>query len=118
MEKTAELNLIIDAVTYRDPPLWIDQPPAERNLEIGIGWHAAWQSPLHREAVRRALESAREGRAAEAGHPERKGVFAARRYRRKSACAGGTPLRPSALNAPRGGRGEPALRSSTCDSLP
>jgi hypothetical protein len=56
MEKLVEPNLIIDAVTYRDPPLWIDQPPAERNLEIGIGWHAAWQSPLHREAVRRALE--------------------------------------------------------------
>jgi hypothetical protein len=56
VEKTAELNLIIDAVTYRDPPLWIDQPPPEKDPEIGIGKYVAWQSPLHREAVRRALE--------------------------------------------------------------
>ena len=27
MEKLVEPNLIIDAVTYRDPPLWIDQLP-------------------------------------------------------------------------------------------
>jgi hypothetical protein len=27
MEKLIELNLIIDAITYRDPPLWTDQPP-------------------------------------------------------------------------------------------
>jgi hypothetical protein len=56
MEKLAELNLIVDSIEGRESWHWVDQPPAERNLEIGIGWHAAWQSPLHREAVRRALE--------------------------------------------------------------
>ena len=59
MEKTAELNLIIDAVTYRDPPLWIDQPPPQRDLELGIGKRVAWHTPLHREAVKRALAEAR-----------------------------------------------------------
>jgi len=56
MEKLIELNLIIDAITYRDPPLWIDQPPPQRDLELGIGKHIAWQTPLHREAVRKALK--------------------------------------------------------------
>jgi energy-coupling factor transporter ATP-binding protein EcfA2 len=56
MEKLAELNLIVESIEGRESWYWIDQPPAERNLEIGIGWHAAWQSPLHREAVKRALE--------------------------------------------------------------
>jgi len=28
-------------------------------LELGVGKHAAWQTPLHREAVRRALAEAR-----------------------------------------------------------
>jgi hypothetical protein len=57
IEKLVELNLIVDAITYRDPPLWIDQPPPERDLELGIGKRVAWQTPLHREAVRRALEN-------------------------------------------------------------
>ena len=37
------------------PPGWIDTPPPERDPELGIGKHVAWQSPLHGEAVRRAL---------------------------------------------------------------
>jgi GTPase SAR1 family protein len=56
MEKLIELNLIIDAITYRDPPLWIDQPPPQKDLELGIGKHIAWQTPLHREAVRKVLK--------------------------------------------------------------
>jgi GTPase SAR1 family protein len=56
MQKLIELNLIIDAITYRDPPLWIDQPPPQRDLKLGIGKHIAWQTPLHREAVRKALK--------------------------------------------------------------
>ena len=56
IEKLVELNLIVDAVTYRDPPLWIDQPPPQKNLELGVGKRVAWQTPLHREAVKRALE--------------------------------------------------------------
>ncbi len=35
--------------------LWVDEPPPERNPEIGVGRNVAWQTPLHREAVRRAL---------------------------------------------------------------
>jgi hypothetical protein len=40
----------------RNPELWIDEPPPEKDPEIGIGRHVAWQTPLHREAVRKALE--------------------------------------------------------------
>ena len=56
MQKLIELNLIISSIIYRDPELWIDQPPPQKDLELGIGKHIAWQTPLHREAVRRALE--------------------------------------------------------------
>jgi energy-coupling factor transporter ATP-binding protein EcfA2 len=56
IEKLVELNLIVDAITYRDPPLWIDQPPPQKDLELGIGKRVAWQTPLHREAVKRALK--------------------------------------------------------------
>ena len=51
-----ELNLVIDSIYPRDKNLWIDEPPPERDPELGIGRFVAWQSPLHREAVRRALE--------------------------------------------------------------
>jgi hypothetical protein len=37
------------------PSFWIDQPPPERDPELGIGKNVAWQTPIHREAVRRAL---------------------------------------------------------------
>jgi len=56
MQKLTELNLIISSIMYRDPELWIDQPPPQRDLELGIGKYIAWQTPLHREAVRRALQ--------------------------------------------------------------
>jgi len=49
-------NLIVYNVYDRESWLWIDQPPPERDLEIGVGNHVAWQTPLHREAVKRALE--------------------------------------------------------------
>ena len=35
--------------------LWVDEPPPERDPELGVGRNVAWQTPLHREAVRRAL---------------------------------------------------------------
>lgn len=38
----------------KDPDLWVDKPP-EKDVELGVGNHAAWQSPLHKEAVKRAL---------------------------------------------------------------
>jgi len=56
INKLIELNLIVDSITYRDPALWIDQPPPQKDLELGIGKYIAWQTPLHREAVRKALE--------------------------------------------------------------
>lgn len=55
MERLADLNLIVDALPERDPWFWAGEPPPERDPELGIGRHIAWQTPLHREAVRRAL---------------------------------------------------------------
>jgi hypothetical protein len=51
-----EKNLVIYNMHHREPQFWIDEPPPERDPELGIGRHVAWQTPLHREAVRRALE--------------------------------------------------------------
>jgi GTPase SAR1 family protein len=48
-------NLIVYNMYDRRPSFWIDQPPPERSPELGIGKNVAWQSPIHREAVRRAL---------------------------------------------------------------
>ncbi|WP_052885919.1 ATP-binding protein [Vulcanisaeta distributa] len=56
MSKLIELNLVLD-ISDRKPYLWIDQPPPEKDEELGIGRRVAWQSPLHREAVRRMLEA-------------------------------------------------------------
>jgi len=53
--KLIERNLVV-RVKRRDPYAWIDEPPPERDQELGIGRFYAWQTPLHREAVRRALE--------------------------------------------------------------
>ncbi len=52
--KLADKNLLIE-VWDREPYLWLDVPPPERDPDLGIGRHYAWQTPLHREAVRRAL---------------------------------------------------------------
>jgi len=51
-------NLIVYNMYDRDPYFWIDTPPPERDPELGIGKNAAWQTPIHREAVRRALNEA------------------------------------------------------------
>ncbi|MCC6019497.1 MAG: ATP-binding protein [Candidatus Verstraetearchaeota archaeon] len=48
-------NLIIYFLRDRDPEIWIDEPPPEKDLEIGVGKRVAWQTPLHREAVKRAI---------------------------------------------------------------
>jgi hypothetical protein len=50
-----ERNLIIYDLYPRDQRFWIDEPPLERDLDIGVGKYVAWQTPLHREAVKRAL---------------------------------------------------------------
>jgi energy-coupling factor transporter ATP-binding protein EcfA2 len=49
-------NLIVYNLYDRSEKLWIDQPPPQKDLELGIGKYVAWQTPLHREAVRRTLE--------------------------------------------------------------
>jgi len=48
-------NLIVYNMYDRRPSFWIDQPPPEKDPELGIGRNVAWQTPIHREAVRRAL---------------------------------------------------------------
>jgi len=49
-------NLIVYFLHDRDPYFWIDEPPPERDLEVGVGRHVAWQTPLHREAVKLVLK--------------------------------------------------------------
>jgi len=49
-----ELNLIVE-IWDRDSRFWMDVPPPEKDPRLGIGRFYAWQTPLHREAVRRAL---------------------------------------------------------------
>ncbi|MEM4651341.1 MAG: ATP-binding protein [Pyrobaculum sp.] len=55
IKQLTEKNLIVYNMYDRDPYFWVDQPPPERDPELGIGRNVAWQTPLHREAVRRAL---------------------------------------------------------------
>jgi hypothetical protein len=55
LNRLVELNLIVDNIPARDERSWIDEPPPERNIELGVGRHVAWQTPIHREAVRRAI---------------------------------------------------------------
>ena len=47
-------NLVIYPLPPKGTDIWIDKPP-EKDVELGTGNHAAWQSPLHREAVKKAL---------------------------------------------------------------
>jgi hypothetical protein len=56
LNKLVELNLVVDDIVFRDEFLWIDEPP-KTDLELGIGKYVAWQTPIHREAVRRVLRS-------------------------------------------------------------
>jgi energy-coupling factor transporter ATP-binding protein EcfA2 len=55
LHKLAEINLAVSDVYNRIPSLWIDMPPPEKDLELGIGKYAAWQTPLHREAIKSVL---------------------------------------------------------------
>jgi hypothetical protein len=55
LKRLVEANLIIDTLPERTYDEWIDQPPPERDLEIGVGRYVAWQTPLYREAVNRLL---------------------------------------------------------------
>jgi len=56
LNKLIELNLVVDDIVFRDEFLWIDEPPPEKDLELGVGKYIAWQTPIHREAVREVLK--------------------------------------------------------------
>jgi len=51
-----ERNLIVYHMYNRDQYFWIDQPPPERDPELGVGRRVAWHTPIHREALRKALQ--------------------------------------------------------------
>ncbi len=55
-----EYNLV-SRVPMRSPHLWFDTPPPGRDEALGIGERYAWQTPIHREAVRWALERVKGG---------------------------------------------------------
>jgi hypothetical protein len=55
LNKLVELNMIVNGITYRDPELWIDEPPPKKYLGLGIGEYVAWQTPLHKEAIKKVL---------------------------------------------------------------
>jgi energy-coupling factor transporter ATP-binding protein EcfA2 len=57
LNKLVERNLVVDDIPPRSPDLWIDTPPPEKDPDLGIGKHVAWQTPLHREAVKLALKA-------------------------------------------------------------
>jgi GTPase SAR1 family protein len=54
-----EKNLIVYNMHRRLEYRWVDTPPPERDPELGVGRYVAWQTPLHREAVRRVLEESK-----------------------------------------------------------
>ncbi len=56
VKELVERNLIIYFLPERDPWFWVDNPPPERDPELGIGRYIAWQTPLHREAIQRILK--------------------------------------------------------------
>ncbi|ADM28493.1 ATPase [Ignisphaera aggregans DSM 17230] len=55
LNRLIELNLVIE-IYERYEWIWIDIPPPEKYLEHGIGKFIAWQTPLHREAVKKVLK--------------------------------------------------------------
>uniref|UniRef100_A0A7C5UU87 AAA family ATPase n=1 Tax=Ignisphaera aggregans TaxID=334771 RepID=A0A7C5UU87_9CREN len=59
MLKLVEQNLVVDTLPSRESDSWIDKPPPEKDLEIGIGRDVAWQTPLHKEAIRKVLQTYR-----------------------------------------------------------
>jgi len=55
IKELVERNFIVYFLHERSPHLQVDEPPPEKDPELGIGKHVAWQTPLHREAVKKAL---------------------------------------------------------------
>ncbi len=58
IKQLVERNLILYNIYERQQIFWVDAPPPEKDPELGIGKNVAWQTPIHREAVRRALREA------------------------------------------------------------
>jgi len=56
IKELIEKNLIIYHMHRRFEYRWIDTPPPEKDLELGIGRYVAWQTPLHREAVKKTIK--------------------------------------------------------------
>ena len=56
IKQLIESNLIVYNIYERKQVFWIDQPPPERDPELGIGRDVAWQTPIHKEAVKKALK--------------------------------------------------------------
>lgn len=50
IDELVKLNIIVDEVPFRDEQLWIDAPPPEKDLDLGIGERYVWQTPIHKEA--------------------------------------------------------------------
>ena len=57
LNKLVKRNLVVDDIPPRNTDLWIDTPPPEKDADLGIGKHVAWQTPIHREAVKTALKA-------------------------------------------------------------
>jgi len=55
IDKLVELNLIAEDISIRSEHTWIDEPPTT-DRSIGVGNETAWQTPLHREAVKTTLK--------------------------------------------------------------
>ena len=55
LDKLIDLNLIVDTIPERNPLFWAGEMPSEKEPELGIGRRVAWQTPLHREAVKKVL---------------------------------------------------------------
>lgn len=56
LNRLIEMNMVVE-LWDRSEDAWIDIPPPEKDLSIGVGRYIAWQTPLHREAIRKVLLS-------------------------------------------------------------
>ncbi len=54
LTKLVEMNMVME-LWDRNEDAWVDIPPPVKDLDIGIGRYIARQTPLHREAVKKAI---------------------------------------------------------------
>ncbi len=57
IEELIQRNMIVEVIPHRDPDLWLDEPPPERDPELGVGRFYSWPTPIHREAAKVAVEA-------------------------------------------------------------